>query len=74
MGATSQRGFAVNRKRVQRLWRLEGHRVPPRRRQASGKKAQTTTPATAGSYAIGISFPGDAIYAATSDRATPAVG
>jgi transposase InsO family protein len=25
---------------VERLWRLEGHRVPPRRTQASGKKAQ----------------------------------
>lgn len=35
-------GFLVNRKRVQRLWRLEGHRVPPRRSRASGKKAQGT--------------------------------
>ncbi|HLK13690.1 MAG TPA: IS3 family transposase, partial [Fimbriimonadaceae bacterium] len=35
-------GYRVNRKRVERLWRLEGHRVPPRRRQASGKKAQGT--------------------------------
>jgi hypothetical protein len=38
----------VNRKRVERLWRLEGHRVPPRRR-ASGKKAQgaaTNAPVT----------------------------
>jgi hypothetical protein len=33
-------GFLVNRKRVERLWRLEGHRVPPRRSQASGKRAQ----------------------------------
>ena len=33
-------GWKVNRKRVERLWRLEGHRVPPRRTQASGKKAQ----------------------------------
>lgn len=32
-------GWRVNRKRVERLWRLEGHRVPPRRSQASGKKA-----------------------------------
>jgi putative transposase len=24
-------GFAINRKRIERLWRLEGHRVPPRR-------------------------------------------
>jgi transposase InsO family protein len=33
-------GWEVNRKRVERLWRLEGHRVPPRRIQASGKKAE----------------------------------
>jgi putative transposase len=33
-------GFRVNRKRIERLWRLEGHRVPPRRSQASGRKAQ----------------------------------
>jgi putative transposase len=33
-------GFAVNRKRIERLWRLEGHRVPPRRMKASGRKAQ----------------------------------
>jgi putative transposase len=31
-------GWRVNRKRIERLWRLEGHRVPPRRSQASGKK------------------------------------
>ncbi len=35
-------GFPVNRKRVERLWRLEGHRVPPRRTIASGKRAQGT--------------------------------
>jgi putative transposase len=35
-------GFVVNRKRVERLWRLEGHRVPPHRSQASGKRAQGT--------------------------------
>lgn len=35
-------GFLVNRKRVERLWRLEGHRVPPRRSQTSGKRAQGT--------------------------------
>jgi putative transposase len=35
-------GWRVNRKCVERLWRLEGHRVPPRRSQASGKKAQGT--------------------------------
>jgi putative transposase len=33
-------GWQVNRKRVERLWRAEGHRVPPRRTQASGKRAQ----------------------------------
>jgi transposase InsO family protein len=32
-------GFNVNRKRVERLWRLEGNRVPPRRSKASGQKA-----------------------------------
>jgi putative transposase len=35
-------GWRVNRKRIERFWRLEGHRVPPRRSQASGKKAQGT--------------------------------
>jgi transposase InsO family protein len=35
-------GWQVNRKRVERLWRLEGHRVPPRRSQSSGKRAQGT--------------------------------
>lgn len=33
-------GWEINRKRVERLWRLEGHRVPPQRIKASGKKAQ----------------------------------
>jgi putative transposase len=33
-------GWRVNRKRIERLWRAEGHRVPPRRTQASGKRAQ----------------------------------
>jgi len=32
-------GWQVNRKRVERLWRLEGHRVPLRRMKASGQKA-----------------------------------
>jgi transposase InsO family protein len=35
-------GWRVNRKRIMRLWRLEGHRVPPRRRQASGRRAEGT--------------------------------
>jgi putative transposase len=34
-------GFAVNRKkRIEGLWRAEDHRVPPRRSQARGRKAQ----------------------------------
>ena len=35
-------GWAVNRKRIERLWRLEGHRVPPRRSKSSGARAQGT--------------------------------
>ena len=31
-------GFMVNRKRIERLWRLEGHKVPPQRK-SSGQKA-----------------------------------
>jgi transposase InsO family protein len=34
-----EEGWRVNRKRIERLWRLEGHRVPPRRSMKSGKKA-----------------------------------
>ena len=33
-------GWRINRKRVERLWRLEGHRVPPYKAKNSGKKAQ----------------------------------
>ena len=33
-------GWQVNRKRAERLWRLEGHRVPPRRSKDSGRRAQ----------------------------------
>lgn len=32
-----EQGWRVNRKRIERLWRLEGHRLPQRRR--SGKRA-----------------------------------
>jgi len=32
-------GWAINRKRIERLWRAEGHRVPARSK-SSGKKAQ----------------------------------
>jgi putative transposase len=35
-------GWEVNRKRIERLWRLEGHRIPPRRQKSSGKKARGT--------------------------------
>lgn len=35
-------GWAVNRKRIERLWRLEGHRVPPRRMKDSGGRAPGT--------------------------------
>jgi putative transposase len=35
-----EEGWKVNKKRVERLWRLEGHKVPPQRLKASGKKAQ----------------------------------
>ncbi|HEX4756035.1 MAG TPA: DDE-type integrase/transposase/recombinase [Candidatus Dormibacteraeota bacterium] len=35
-------GWLVNPKRIERLWRLEGHRLPPSRRHASGKRAQGT--------------------------------
>jgi hypothetical protein len=35
-------GWAINRKRIERLWRQEGHRVPPRRSKNSGKKAWGT--------------------------------
>jgi putative transposase len=34
-------GWRVNRKRIERLWRLEGHRVPPRRSKDSGKAQGT---------------------------------
>lgn len=37
-----EEGWRVNRKRIERLWRLEGHRVPPRRSMKSGKKALGT--------------------------------
>ena len=32
----------MNRKRIERLWRAEGHRVPPRRSHSSGQRAQGT--------------------------------
>lgn len=33
-------GWTVNRRRIERLWRLEGHRLPPRGQKTSGKRAQ----------------------------------
>jgi transposase InsO family protein len=36
-----QEGWQVNRKRIERLWRLEGHRVPPQRKKR-GEKARGT--------------------------------
>lgn len=41
-GRLRDEGWRVNRKRIERLWRLEGHRVPPRRSKASGKRSQGT--------------------------------
>ena len=32
-------GWKVNRKRIERLWRLEGLQVPPARAKTSGRKA-----------------------------------
>ena len=58
-------GWRVNRKRIERLWRLEGHRVPPRRSQASGKRAQGAAehaiwnlPATAPNHVWSYDFMG----------------
>ena len=33
-------GWRINRKRIERLWRLEGHRVPPYKAKNSGQKAR----------------------------------
>lgn len=58
-------GWRINRKRIERLWRLEGHRVPPRRSMASGKKALGTAekaiwnlPATAANHIWSYDFMG----------------
>jgi transposase InsO family protein len=58
-------GWRVNRKRIERLWRLEGHRVPPRRAMKSGKKALGTgeqaiwsLPATAPNHVWSYDFMG----------------
>jgi putative transposase len=39
-----EQGWAVNRKRVQRIWREEGLRVPPRRRKRQ-RLGESTVPA-----------------------------
>jgi transposase InsO family protein len=38
-GLLVEDGWRVNRKRIERLWRLEGMRVPPARSKRSGKRA-----------------------------------
>jgi hypothetical protein len=43
-----QEGWAVNRKRIERRWRLEGHRLPPRPKSASAPRAAARTPRTTG--------------------------
>jgi transposase InsO family protein len=57
-----QEGWVVNRKRIERLWRVEGHRVPPQRKK-SGEKARGTaigaawnTPATAPNHVWSYDF------------------
>lgn len=57
-----QEGWQVNRKRIERLWRLEGHRVPPQRKK-SGEKARGSalgavwsTPATAPNHVWSYDF------------------
>jgi hypothetical protein len=57
-----QEGWEVNRKRIERLWRLEGHRVPPQRRRM-GKKARGSaagaawnTPASAPNHVWSYDF------------------
>ncbi len=57
-----QEGWVVNRKRIERLWRLEGHRVPPQRKK-HGEKARGTalgaawnTPAAAPNHVWSYDF------------------
>ncbi len=49
-------GFEVNHKRVERLWRLEGHRVPARKR-SSGQKAVGGS--AGGTWAVQATRPND---------------
>lgn len=67
-----QEGFEVNRKRIERLWRLEGHRVPPQRK-SRGKKADGSvagavwnTPASAPNHVWSYDF----VSTVTSDGAS----
>ena len=50
-------GWSVNRKRIERLWRLEGHRVPPRHSKASGRRAQGD--ASSAMWALPATAPGE---------------
>ena len=65
-------GWVVNRKRIERLWRLEGHRIPPPHK-GSGKKADGTaagavwnTPASAPNHGWSYDF----ISTVTADGAS----
>lgn len=49
-------GFAINRKRIERLWRLEGHRVPAAKR-SNGQKARGT--AAGAAWALQATRPND---------------
>lgn len=46
-----EEGFAVNKKRVERLWRLEGHRVPPARKATSQRAVGNSAAAAWNLYA-----------------------
>lgn len=51
-----EEGFQVNHKRVERLWRLEGHKVPARKR-AAGQKAVGGS--AGGTWAVQATAPND---------------
>jgi putative transposase len=68
-------GWDINRKRIERLWRLEGHRVPPRRQMKSGKKALGhdgnaiwNLPATRPNHIWSYDFMGDRLRDGTALR------
>ncbi|HEX9713800.1 MAG TPA: IS3 family transposase [Actinomycetota bacterium] len=67
-------GWAINRKRIERLWRLEGHRVPPKRTK-KGKKAGGhdgnaiwNLPATRPNHIWSYDFMGDRLRDGTALR------